>query len=235
MREDADRIILRNTVFSEDNYWDSLLRKNPRNDHNLIYTWQQAAARESRQRLRRFLLIAVALLGLVGGIVGEQLGLWSLRTFVDRAVEIVRQQVAFVSGIAAGPEAGGRRDQDRQVAPLTRRTLPSATSGNERAGVETAVPPAPQEPARAPAPPAPLPSHQLLALAPLQPVGGTRELAVKRVVVVRAGDTLSKILAQEYGEYTKAIVDLVSEANPGLRNIHFLEIGQRLILPERPE
>jgi hypothetical protein len=26
------------------------------------------------------------------------------------------------------------------------------------------------------------------------------------VVVVRSGDTLSRILAQEYGEYTKAIV-----------------------------
>jgi phage tail protein X len=73
----------------------------------------------------------------------------------------------------------------------------------------------------------------LPALAP--PGGGAKELAVKKVVVVRAGDTLSQILAQEYGEYTKAVVDLVSEANPGLRNIHFLEIGQRLILPERPE
>ncbi len=72
-------------------------------------------------------------------------------------------------------------------------------------------------------------------VAPMQPVGEAKELAIKKVVVVRAGDTLSHILAQEYGEYTKAVVDLVSEANPGLRNIHFLEIGQRLILPERPE
>jgi phage tail protein X len=66
-------------------------------------------------------------------------------------------------------------------------------------------------------------------------LGGERGLTVKKVVVVRAGDTLSKILTQEYGEYTKAVVDLVSEANPGLRNIHFLEIGQRLMLPDRPE
>ena len=235
VREDADRIILRNTVFSEDNYWESLLRKKPRNDNNLIDTWQQAAARESRQRLRRFLLIAVALLGLLGGIVGEQLGLWSLRAVVDRAVEMVRQRVALVSGIAAAPEAGGGRDQGRQAVPLPRRTLPTATSGNERASAGTAVPPAPQEPARAPAPPALLPSSQLPAIAPVQPVGGAKELAIKKVVVVRSGDTLSHILAQEYGEYTKAVVDLVSEANPGLRNIHFLEIGQRLILPERPE
>jgi phage tail protein X len=97
------------------------------------------------------------------------------------------------------------------------------------------MPPAPQEPARAFAPPALLPSNQLATIASVQPVGGTKELTIKKVVVVRLGDTLSQILAQEYGEYTKAVVDLVSEANPGLRNIHFLEIGQRLILPERPE
>ena len=93
-----------------------------------------------------------------------------------------------------------------------------------------AAPTALREPARPPASSVPLP-----AIAPAQPLGGAKELAIKKVVVIRAGDTLSRILAQEYGEYTKAIVDLVSEANPGLRNIHFLEIGQRLILPERPE
>jgi general secretion pathway protein A len=238
VREDADRIIRRNTVFSEDNYWDyweSLLRKNPRNDNNLISTWKQAAERESRQRLRRFFLIAVALFVLLGGIVGEQLGLWSLRAVVDRAVEMVRQRVALVSGIAAAPEAGGGRDQGRQVAPLTRRTLPTATSGHERASAGTTVPSAPQEPARASAPPASLPSSQLQVTVPVQSVGEVKELAIKKVVVIRSGDTLSHILAQEYGEYTKAVVDLVSEANPGLRNIHFLEIGQRLILPERPE
>ena len=121
VREDADRIILRNTVFSEDNYWDywdSLLRKNARNDNNLVHTWQKAAERASRQRLRRFLLISVALLGLLGGIVGEQLGLWSLRAVVDRALEMVRQRVALFSEIAAAPEAGGGRVQGPQEAPL---------------------------------------------------------------------------------------------------------------------
>jgi general secretion pathway protein A len=237
-REEADRIILRNTVFSEDNYqdyWDSLLRKRPRNENNLLYAWKQGAERESRQRLWRFLVIAVVLLGLLGGIVGEQLGLWSLRAVVDRAVEMVRQRVALVSGSAAAPEAGGGRDQGRQVAPLPRRTLPAATPGNERANAGTAVPPALQESARTPAPSALLPGSQLPTMASVQPVDGAKQLAIKKVVVVRSGDTLSHILAQEYGEYTKAVVDLVSEANPGLRNIHFLEIGQRLILPERPE
>jgi phage tail protein X len=224
VREEADRIIRRNTVFSEDHYgdyWESLLRKHPRKDNHLISTWQQAAKRASRQRLRRFCLIAVVLLVLLGGIVGEQLGLWSLRAVVDRTVELVRQRVALVSGMAATPEAGGGHDQGRQAAPLTRRTLPAATSGHGRAGAGTAVPSAPQEPVR--------------VMAPVQPGGEAKELTIKKVVVIRAGDTLSHLLAQEYGEYTKAVVDLVSEANPGLRNIHFLEIGQLLILPERPE
>jgi general secretion pathway protein A len=237
-REEADRIILQNTVFSEDNYrdyWDSLLRKRPRNENNLLYTWKQAAERASRQRLRRFLLVAVVLLGLLGGIVGDQLGLWSLRAVVGRAVEMVRQRVAWVSGIAAAPEAGGGRDQGRQVASLARRTFSTVTSGNEKTGVGTAVPPTAQEPARVPAPPAQQLNSPLPTVALVQPVGGGKELAIKKVIVVRSGDTLSHILAQEYGEYTKAVVDLVSEANPGLRNIHFLEIGQRLILPERSE
>jgi phage tail protein X len=238
VREDADRIILRNTVFSEENYrdyWDSLLRKRPRNENTPIYTWQQAAEHKSRQRWRRFLLITVVLLGLLGGIVGEQLGLWSLRAVVDRAVEMVRQHVALISGSAAVLEAGGGHDEGRQVASLVRRTVPTAASGDEKAGAGTAVPPASQEPVRAFAPPALLPSSKLPTMASVQPVGGAKELAIKKVVVIRAGDTLSQLLAQEYGEYTKAVVDLVSEANPGLRNIHFLEIGQRLILPERPE
>jgi len=236
-REEADRIILQNTIFSEDNYrdyWDSLLRKRPRNENNLLYTWKQAAERASRQRLRRFLLVAAVLLGLLGGVVGEQLGLWSLHAVVSRAVEMVRQRVAWVSGIVVAPEAGSGRDQGRQVASLPKR-FSTVTSGNEKSSAGTAVPTMAQETARASAPPAQQLNSQLPTVTLVQPVGGTKELAIKKVIIVRSGDTLSHILAQEYGEYTKAVVDLVSEANPGLRNIHFLEIGQRLILPERPE
>ena len=211
------------------------MRKSPSNENNLLYTWKQAAERESRQRLRRFLLIAVALLGLLGGIVGEQLGLWSLRAVVDRAVEMVRQRVALLSGSAVAPEAVGGRDQERQEAPLPRRTLPTTTSGNERANAGTAVPPV-SAGARAGSRSSCRAAGRSAACGGVGAACGWRkQLAIKKVVVVRSGDTLSKILTQEYGEYTKAVVDLVSEANPGLRNIHFLEVGQRLILPERAE
>ena len=175
----------------------------------------------------------MVLLGLLGGIVGEQLGCGRCAV-VGRAVEMVRQRVALVSGITAAPEAGGGRDQGRQVAPLARRTSPPRRLVM-RGPMLGRLCPQPQEPARALAPPTVLPSGQLPAMVSVQPVDGAKQLAIKKVVVVRSGDTLSRILAQEYGEYTKAVVDLVSEANPGLRNIHFLEIGQRLILPERPE
>ena len=49
--------------------------------------------------------------------------------------------------------------------------------------------------------------------------GGEKQPTVKKVVIIRSGDNLSKILIQAYGEYTKSVVDLVVEANPGLRNI----------------
>jgi general secretion pathway protein A len=236
VKEDADRIIQRNTVFSEDTYWDSLLRKTSRNN-NLISTWQQAAERESRQRLRRFLLIAVALLGLLGGIVGEQLGLWSLRTVVNRTVEMVRQWVALPSGIAVAPSTSGA-ERARAGMVVTSSPQESTQSPQERPHKGYGNKPMASSGALSSMPPITVPptlSAQSSTAVSGQPAGGEKGFIVKKVVVIRSGDTLSKILAQEYGEYTKAVVDLVSEANPGLRNIHFLEVGQRLILPERPE
>lgn len=248
--EDADRIIVQNTVFSEDNYWDywdSLLRKNANNDNNLIYAWKKAAARESRRRLTRFLIISVALLGLLGGVVGEQLGLWSLRGVVSRTLEIVRKPATWLSERVLPPEAGPGLTQQRQP----ELPLASASSGNERGTAGMSMSPSPQDLLRKAdgnRPPAssgpasnvsapsasPFPSPQLPTVTQMPP-GGEKGLIIKKVVVVRTGDTLSKILTQEYGEYTKAVVDLVSEVNPGLRNIHFLEVGQRLRLPNRPE
>ena len=246
--EEADRIIVQNTVFSEDNYWDywdSLLRKNAGNDNNPVHSWQKAAARASRRRLLRFLLLSVALVGLLGGIVGEQLGLWSLRGVGTRAWEIVRQRMALFSEMVVPPETRpGRVQSSPQVPPL------SLPSGNERANADMTMPAFAQDPTRkaagsryvvpsgpvssVSAPTTPLLPNAQLPTVTQTPPDGENRLSTKKVVTVRSGDTLSKILTQEYGEYTKAIVDLVSEANPGLRNIHVLEIGQQLVLPVRP-
>ena len=98
--EDADCFLLQNTVFSMED-WENFLRKDKQRGH----IWKKAAEREAQQRLLRCLIIAVALLGLLGGIVSAQLGLWSLRAAVGHALETVTQQVARLSGTLITPEA----------------------------------------------------------------------------------------------------------------------------------
>jgi nucleoid-associated protein YgaU len=247
VREDADGFLLQNTVFSMED-WENFLRK----DKQLGHIWKKAAVREAQQHLLRFLIIAVVLLGLLGGIVSAQLGLWSLRAAVGHALETVTQQVARLSGTLIAPEAVGGRNQEQQEAPLSSQALPATTYGNKKANTGIAVTPSPQRRARqaegnellapsgavsgAPATPDPLlPNGQSSTTALAQRVGEEKAYTVKKVVVIRSGDTLPKILLREYGEYTKSIVALVIEVNPGLRNITRLEVGQRLILPERPE
>jgi general secretion pathway protein A len=195
--EDADHRMLQNTAFAEGEYWDNLLRQSLRSDKKRRRTWREAAERELLPGGKRLFIVVVVLLALVGGLVGEHLGLWSLRAVTGRTVETVTQQVALLYPTAVAPGAGGMREEERQDVPPGRPVLPGVTQG--------------------------------------QHVGREKGRVVKKEVVVRPGDTLSKILAQTYGEYTKAVVDMVTEANPGLGNIHFLEVGQRLILPERPE
>ena len=141
--EDADCFLLQNTVFSIED-WEHFLRK----DKNLGHIWKKAAEREVQQRLLRCLIIAVALLGLLGGIVSEQLGLWSLRAAVGQALETVTQQVARLSGTLIAPEAVGGRNQEQQEAPLSRQALPATTYGNKKANTEIAVTPSPQRRAR---------------------------------------------------------------------------------------
>ena len=250
--DDADRfIILQNTALAEQNYWDNLLGKSSSNENYLVHIWKEAAEREARQRLTRFIIICVVLLGLLGAMGGEQLGLWSLRAVVGHAWETVTRQAALLLGTAVPPEAVGGRDQEQQKTALLRQDLPATMYGNERAKAGDATNSSPQVLQRkrtaegsgslapsdavsslsvssAPS----LPSSQPSATAQVQQA--EREKG-KKVVVIRVGDTLSKILIQEYGEYTKAVADLVIKANPGLGSIHFLEVGQRLILPERPE
>lgn len=252
MGDDADRfIILQNTALAEQNYWDNLLGKSSSNENHLVHIWKEAAEREARQRLMRFIIICVALLGLLGAIGGEQLGLWSLRAAAGHAWERVTRQATLLLGTAVPPEAVGGRDQEQQKAALLKQDLPATMYGNERAKAGDAATSSPQALQRkrtaegsgslAPsgavsgisATTAPsLPSSQPSTTAQVQQADREK---VKKVVVIRLGDTLSKILIQEYGEYTKAVVDSVIKANPGLGNIHFLEVGQRLILPERPE
>ena len=250
--DDADRfIILQNTALAEQNYWENLLGKSSSNKNDLVHIWKEAAEREARQRLRRLVIACVALLGLLGAIGGEQFGLWSLRATAGHVWETVTRQATWLFGTVVPPEAGDGHDKEQHKTALPRPNLPATMYGDERAkagdtaisssqdlqrkrtaeGGTSRVPSGAVYSLSASTTPS-LPSGQPSAITQVQQVEGEK---AKKVVVIRSGDTLSKILIQEYGQHSKAIVNLVMKANPGLGNIHFVEVGQRLILPERPE
>lgn len=54
----------------------------------------------------------------------------------------------------------------------------------------------------------------------------------QKVVVVQPGDTLSKIIIKEYGQYDRNILDIIVKANPGIIDISFIEIGQIITIPK---
>ncbi|MGD0945881.1 MAG: AAA family ATPase [Candidatus Binatia bacterium] len=51
-------------------------------------------------------------------------------------------------------------------------------------------------------------------------------------VVVRGGDSMSAIALRKYGHATYTILDLLKLANPDLRDINMITIGQKIRLPE---
>jgi general secretion pathway protein A len=51
-------------------------------------------------------------------------------------------------------------------------------------------------------------------------------------VVVRGGDSMSAIALRKYGHATYTILDLLKLANPDLRDINMISIGQKIRLPE---
>lgn len=53
----------------------------------------------------------------------------------------------------------------------------------------------------------------------------------QKVVIVQPGDTLSKIIIKEYGQYDRNTLDIVVKANPGIIDISFIEVGQRITIP----
>lgn len=53
-----------------------------------------------------------------------------------------------------------------------------------------------------------------------------------KIVIVQPGDTLSKIIIREYGQYDRNTLDFVIKANQDITNISRLEIGQRIALPK---
>lgn len=54
-------------------------------------------------------------------------------------------------------------------------------------------------------------------------------------VVARPGDTLSRITARRYGQATTTLLDLVNLANPTIRDVDLIAVGQSIRLPRLDE
>jgi hypothetical protein len=52
------------------------------------------------------------------------------------------------------------------------------------------------------------------------------------IVTVQSGDTLSKIIIREYGQYDRNTLDSVLKYNPDIVNISRIEVGRRITLPK---
>jgi general secretion pathway protein A len=134
------------------------------------------------------------------------------------------------------------------VQPIGAAVVPAAVAPPPPQKVVVAsVPPV----AREVAPPAPnveaAPPAAAAPLAAAEPVGEGRDLDVEEGaaprldgvsfedVVVRSGDSLSRIAVRKYGQASYTILDLLKLANPELANIDLIAIGQTIRLPELDE
>ncbi len=54
----------------------------------------------------------------------------------------------------------------------------------------------------------------------------------QKIVIVQHGDTLSKIIIREYGQYDRNTLDSVLKYNPDIVNISRIEVGRRITLPK---
>lgn len=66
-----------------------------------------------------------------------------------------------------------------------------------------------------------------------QSVSIKKEMINEQIVAVSSGDTFRDILLRKYGEYNKTVIGLVLDANPEIRDINTILIGQRILLPYR--
>ena len=61
------------------------------------------------------------------------------------------------------------------------------------------------------------------------------EVKIKRSVTVGKNDSLSSLGWKYYGTLNETLVDLILDSNPQIKNIHLINVGQQIILPEITE
>jgi nucleoid-associated protein YgaU len=65
--------------------------------------------------------------------------------------------------------------------------------------------------------------------------GGEPRGDLGETIVVKNGDTLTKLARKIYGRSDDEILDLILKHNPGIRNPDLIRRGQKLIFPPLPE
>ena len=65
------------------------------------------------------------------------------------------------------------------------------------------------------------------------PAGPPEE--TQKVVLVRPGDSLAKILLREYGRFDAVILARITAANPDISDPAYIKIGQNIVLPRLSE
>jgi general secretion pathway protein A len=65
---------------------------------------------------------------------------------------------------------------------------------------------------------------------PLSPPEAEEEKTSK-LVMVKPGDTLTKLSIEIYGRNDNAILDMIRQHNPGLNNINLISVGQKILFP----
>ncbi len=120
---------------------------------------------------------------------------------------------------AAPPPAAGATDAQHGAAPAA----PAAVAPDQRVALapEVAVPPPAVVAVPTPVPGV-LESADDLRLA----------LPTYQHVMVKPGDSISQIASQTYGQASPTVLDLMKMANPSIRDIDIIAVGQELKLPE---
>jgi hypothetical protein len=107
------------------------------------------------------------------------------------------------------------------------------------ASVQAAAPPPIAAPAAAPAavpPPLPVDVAVLPTALPTPGVESVSDLKLVlpsyQRVMVKPGDSVSQIASATYGQASPTVLDLMKMANPSIRNIDIISVGQELRLPQ---
>ena len=122
---------------------------------------------------------------------------------------------------AAPAEDEAAREKHTQTAPRLAALEPPRGDPVDVASDEPAKPPVPEEGGDA----------------VRQQGNGELRVALSRYdhVMVRPGDSVSQIASRTYGQASPTILDLMKMANPSIRDIDIISIGQELRLPQLDE